>query len=199
MRKLDNNLISFTGKDGHIWKNGEILFWGQNHVPGVKRPYYQVMPLKQSGIDDTIKLSGVEDFDLTLSGQVWGGKEDCVDINNKCRDVVVRALDGFRPFGRYACTVKGESRGVRLVGELLSHGKAVDVALGEHSDQARGITTDVRLDLFSRKGPITYWIFNATDPTLEGKGPWKSKFDMPGFFRAPFAWLWRMLKKILPI
>jgi hypothetical protein len=199
MRKPDNNLISFTGKDGNIWKNGQILFWATDHTPGVRRTHTMVMPPKQPGIDDTIKLSGVKDFDLEIFGEVWGGKEDCVDVNNKCCDCTISASDGYRPSGRYAFTVKGDSSGIRLVGEMLSHGTTVDVALGEHSDQARGITTDVRLDLFSRKGPITYWIFNATDPTLEGKGPWKSKFDMPGFFRAPFAWLWRMLKKILPI
>jgi hypothetical protein len=199
MRKPDINFVSFTGKDGNIWLNGAILFWGHDHTPGVKREYTLVMPIRQTGFADTVKFSGVVDFDLTIKGVVWGSAEDVMDFNNECRDVTVRALDGYRPFGRYGFTVKGGCLRITIIGEMLSHGKTVDAALGEHSDQSRRITLDTTLDLFSKNGRITYWIFNATDPVLKGSGPWKSVFDMPGFFRKPFAWLWIKLKKIFGV
>jgi len=209
LSKPDINLISFTGvPNGNIWITdseapARILFWGSDRQPGVKRKYTLHMSDYTVGrhISDTVKLSGPEDFDLTIIGEVQGGKEDCIDINNNCKRVIVRAYDGLHSNGRYCITLKGDSDEIHIESLITKHGAACDVALGEHSDQDMDRSESITLNLQSKDGkPVTWWRFNATTPTLIAPGPYKNTLKIPGFFRSAFAKLYALLKQIgLPI
>ncbi len=204
MGKPDVNLYSFTGDtEGNIWLNGLILFWDRDWTPGNVRVYTLnlrglVLP---AGISDTVKFSGVIDLRVMIIGVVPGGKEDCIDINNECRNLTIYAADGLLPGGRYAITCKGGSRDIFIVTVLLGHGKATDVALGEHSDQSNAVTREVTLDIQTRTGrAVDYWQFNANRPIMkEGSGPYNREIKIPGWFRQTFRRVYAFLKRFLPI
>jgi len=206
MGKPDKNLYSFTGdKHGNIWLNSQILFWDFDYVHGVQRLYELdltglVLP---AGISDTVKFSGVIDLRVTITGVIPGGDEDCIDVNNECHSLNIYATDGLLPGGRYAITIKGGSEKIKIVSLLLGHGKATDVALGEHSDQSIKVTRDVTLDIVAVtfRGVVDYWQFNANRPlTVLGSGPYHREIKMPGWFRHTFRRVYALLKKLgLPI
>ncbi len=200
----DINLYSFTGdKNGNIWLNERILFWDKDWN-GSRRSYKLDLRSATVGkeIADTVKLSGVIDFDLIIIGHLQGGYEDCIDINNECNRCSIWATNGMSAGGRYVVTAKGGSEDIYIEGVIMRHGKATDVALGEHSDQSMKRTREVTLNLLPfAKRKVDYWRFNANSPKFtEGSGPYNREIKIPGFFRKAFARLYAFLKKIgLPI
>ena len=200
--KPDKNLLSFTGdEERNIWLNEEILFWGRDYR-GERREYYLDLNEVEVGaeIADTVKFSGVRDFTLHIRGNVIGGYEDCLDLNNLCQRVTVIA-DGLIPTGRYAITIKGGCEDILIDTTLLDHSKTVDVSLGEHSDQSFKVTREVTLSIAAVDGSkVTYWQFNADRPHLVGStGPYDCKIRIPRRFRVVFARVYSWLKKFLPI
>lgn len=200
--KPDKNLFSFTGdENGNIWLNSLILFWDHDY-DGSVREY----TLDFTGIDvpddiaDTLKFSGVRDFILTVKGIVPGGYEDCIDVNNTCKNLTVN-VESLNPRGRYCATIKGGSDNIKISGAMLHHGEATDVSLGEHSDQSMLPTTRVHLALIPVDGrKVDYWQFNADKPFFEkGTGPYNQEIKIPRWFRGTFARIYRWLKKFLPI
>jgi len=125
---------------------------------------------------DTLKFSnGVDRVVVTDDNTVWGGSEDCVDMN-AVTNCSVRAK-GFMPRGLFCATVKGGAHGAFIQGELLGHGSEVDFDLGNWSDQSRAKTGSAILDVTSADGsPITYRVLNAERPVLAGPGPWRNVF-----------------------
>lgn len=200
--KPDINLLSFTGDEKrNIWLNGEILFWGTDYS-GERREYYLDLSEVEVGaeIADTVKFSGVRDFTLHIKGNVVGGYEDCIDLNNLCQRVTVIA-DGLIPTGRYAVTIKGGCEDILIDTTLLDRGKAVDVSLGEHSDQSFKVTRGVTLSIAALDGSkVTYWQFNADRPHLVGNtGPYRCNIKIPYWFRSSFARVYSWLKTFLPV
>ena len=200
--KPDKNLFSFTGdENGNIWLNGLILFWDHDY-DGTVREY--TLDLNNvsvpDDIADTLKFSGVRDFTLTVKGEVPGGYEDCIDVNNVCKNVTV-FVEKLCPRGRYCATIKGGSENIKIVGIMVQHGEATDVSLGEHSDQSMMPTTKVHLGITPIDGrKVDYWQFNADKPIfIEGTGPYKGEIIMPRWFRSTFANIVVWLKKFLPI
>lgn len=203
MSKPDKNLFSFNGlPNGNIWLNGQILFWGKDRTLGVRRSYHLDLNgiVVNKNIADTVKISGVEDFILTITGVVDGGYEDCIDINNNAKRVTIDVIDGLQGNGRYCITCKGNSDDITITGVVLKHADYVDVALGEHSDQSIERSDRIKLFISSADGqPVTWWRFNAMTPELH-RGPWKCILKVPGFFRSAFVQLVRFGKWIgLPI
>lgn len=192
----DKNYLSFNGDDaGNIWLNGEKIFDAAEPGTRVYTIEGDVAPPDLS-YSDTLKFSRVQRLTVRVIGVVYGGKEDCVDMNNKCRDVAVMAL-GFHAQGKYVWTVKGACQRCAIAGPLLVHGNVTDVEVGNHSDQSDDITGPVRIDLVSDL-PVRYNLLNGYG--LEhGPGKYERGIVLPGFFRSLFAKGYALLKKILRI
>lgn len=200
--KPDKNLFSFTGDEkGNIWLNGDILFWDKDYNGDTREYTLDFRDIDVADdIADTLKFSGARDLTVFVQGNVPGGYEDCIDVNNHCKNLTVIA-EGLIPRGRYCATIKGGSANIKIVGNLLSHGEATDVALGEHSDQSMLPTVGVSLGITSIDGSkVDYWQFNANNPSfLDGTGPYNQEIKIPSWFRGTFARIYRWLKKFLPI
>lgn len=204
MSNPDHNLVSFSGDAaGNIWRSGLILF--EAFKPGelpYMREWREPAPETLAGRkwSDSIKFSGATWLRVIVEGELIGGAEDCVDFNHSHHCELI-APDGFYVGGQYLCTAKGDTHHIRLEGPVHNRAGTVHVDLGNISDQSREITTHVTIALTPLfGGPITYRRLNATEPTLEGRGPYKRTFRLRGFWRAPFAAVYAFLKRIgLPI
>jgi hypothetical protein len=198
-KDIDDNLISFTGTpDGSIWRNGEALF-----LPGTgMREWTEDRPTLPAGrtIDDVLKFSGVHRLRVNVIGTVPGGTEDCVDINNKCRNLEINCPDGFMPYGQYVATIKGGSENITVSGPIWKRAKTVEVDLGNFSDQSQAVTRGVKLGLWMvDNSPVRYRRLNAIEPTLLGHG-YKRVLRIRGFFRKLFVKGYAFLKRLgLPI
>jgi hypothetical protein len=185
MSTRDINLFSFTGayfscQDYH----------STDPLGGLVQP-----PTHQ----DTLKFSGLVSFRGHF-GTVYGGTEDCADINNRCDNVRLHAAE-WRPQGQYAFTVKGGCRNITLAGDLFGHGKTVDVDLGNWSDQSNEPTTAVTIDLYSQDDrPVIIRVLNADKPMVIG-GAHRYAFPHPDAWYHGIvvkAWLavWWLGKKL---
>ena len=129
---------------------------------------------------DTVKItSGCRNFTLTAE-DIYGGQEDCVDVNNKARIISVYA-NSWYPQGKYLATIKGGSYSVALHGDVCSHGTEVDVDIGNWSDQSAEPTKETILGLYSKTGkPIMVRVLNGTAPyMIAGTGPYVYAFPKP--------------------
>ena len=146
---------------------------------------------------DTVKItSGCADFKLTADA-IYGGKEDCVDINNRC--VGIEVVANFHPQGKYVATIKGGVRGVLLKGILNGHGKEVDIDLGNWSDQSSQKTQGVKLDLVAYdQSPVTVRVLNAEKPVLvPGSGPYRYVFPHPdAWYHGLAVWFFFKFRKV---
>lgn len=137
-------------------------------------------PVAHPWWSDTVKItSGCCDFTL-LAEEIYGGQEDCVDVNNKASIITVHC-DAWHPQGKYLATIKGGSRSVALHGNVMSHGTEVDVDIGNWSDQSALLTTETVLGLYSKTGkPIVVRVLNGAAPyMIDGTGPYVYAFPKP--------------------
>lgn len=199
-RGVDDNLISFTGDgDGNVWRNGLHLF---APGPGMREHHERDIVLPEGRtIADVLKFSGVQRLRVVVHGELPGGTEDCIDVNNDCREIDVHCLHGMRPAGQYAITIKGGSRGVRVDGAILAPARVVEVDLGNHSDQSPDRTTEVTLGLIPLyPGKVRWRRLNANTPTLIRPELFSRAFRLRGWFRDLFAWAYALGKRLgLPI
>lgn len=133
------------------------------------------------------------------AGEVIGGSDACIDINNNCRDVVVVAKT-LVPTGQFAVSIKGKSDETAVYGELRAHGKSADVELGGWSDQSHEATTGTVLGMTSATGkPVRVRVLHATTPTLlPGTGPYQYLFPspaMPAPLHRFFVWGYETLRR----
>jgi hypothetical protein len=145
---------------------------------------------------DTLKItSGCRDF-TALVQEIWGGQEDCVDVNNKASIITVHC-DAWRPQGKYLATIKGGSRSVALHGNVMSHGTEVDVDIGNWSDQSALPTTETVLGLYSKTGkPIMVRVLNGTAPyMIDGTGPYVYAFPKPNSWHHKYV-VWVFLTSL---
>lgn len=136
-------------------------------------------PAERPDWSDTVKITS-QCTGFTLHAcTIWGGQEDCVDINNMADGIHVMAE--YAPQGKYVFTVKGGASGCLLIGRIIGSGTEVDVDLGNWSDQCQKRTTGVIMDLGKPDGsPVTVRVLNATKPTeVAGSGPYRYLFPHP--------------------
>jgi hypothetical protein len=170
---MDNNLFSVSGQ-----KDFEI------HLP-----FLFASPEHQ----DALHISASEDGTV-YCGQLVGGTEDCVDVNNHCKRITVIAE--FEPKGKYVITVKGGSEDIAFVGSVKGHGTEVDVDIGNISDQSDNLTKRVKLHLVHQdKEPITVRCIGGPRPILlnEEEQGYAVVFEVPGFWQ---SWALKGLKQL---
>lgn len=177
---MDINLHSFNGPE---W-NGKSVDWADKALaPGPE-------------ISDTLKFtSSLRGFSGRF-GTVVGGREDCADFNDHCDGVTVSAR--WMPKGKYAFTVKGGCKGVRIEGEIDGHGSEVDIDLGNVSDQSDDLTGPVEINLIHVGGePITFRVLGAHDPVFlnADKQLYRPVLVLPRFTRSMFLKSYKQLKK----
>lgn len=183
MSRADINLLSFNGP-------------GQNHQTVVISDEV-VRP--EPGMSDTVKLtSRLTDFSVIFHGEVYGGTEDCVDVNNHSTGLHLSAKCWI-PQGKYLATIKGGSSGVTLSGSVRGHGSEVDIDIGNISDQSDNPTGLVYLNLQHEAGdPITVRIVNGVRPVFVNEDVQKYKIVLrvPTFWGSLFAKIVHQLRKI---
>ena len=137
---------------------------------------------------DTVKItSGCTGLELSAD-HIYGGKEDCVDTNNKATQCSVNAA--WHPQGKYLATIKGGCHGILLTGDVYAHGSEVDVDIGGWSDQEPiKPTTGTILGLWSKTGhPIRVRVLNGTKFTaMAGSGPYTYVWPRPETWYHPFV------------
>lgn len=186
----DRNQISINCDEaGNVFVNGDLML--AHDLPRLERVLFldDIWP-NDSGISDSLKFSGARNVTVIVN-RIVGGLEDCIDINNRCQDIEVRAgLLDVR--GRYACTIKGESRDIRInVGKLLGHGSETDFDLGNRSEQASGRTRGVSINVVDALFPVRVRVMHAWKPTLSG-GPFEVDTRLMGWI-AKFFWIFPLL------
>ena len=154
------------------------------------------------GESDALKVTDC-DYGMIFAGTISGGKEDCVDVNNKCHDIEIFA-DLFVVNGKYLATIKGGSSRILLVGEVKGHGSEVDVDIGNVADQSDNLTRQVKLALKHVDGdPITVRVLGGERPIILNpfEQEYRIVFEVPG--RLPKSWFlkaYKFLKRLgLPI
>lgn len=157
MASPDLNLHSFNGP-GH---DNQTVDWADRVI------------VPSPEIADTIKCStGLTNFRLLL-GAVHGGREDALDVNNRCCNLEITAQRWvFDPgHSQMGFTIKGGSRNIRISGEVQGD-PLVDI--GNASDQSHDLTTGVHLNLRRIDGrPIRVRVLGGEDPIFEpGSGPY---------------------------
>lgn len=93
---------------------------------------------------DILKFSKAE-YVVVKNCEIWGGKEDCVDMNRYCRDICIKDTK-LLPRGKYGVTIKGGSHNITLKDVTFYwHGTETDIDIGNWSDQSDEKTIRVRL------------------------------------------------------
>lgn len=168
----DKNYLSFSGTpDGAVWRTvgGECRQIFPAFSPG-EIPYSREWIEGDVGLeefhhethDDTLKFSGVKYLAVRVHPDVFGGREDVIDINNECQflDVMLHRAAVIR--GSNFLTVKGGSTDIQVVvKEVVGEGSYCEVEVGNYSEQS-GKVTD-RVDVFVAKSahPIRTVFGNA--------------------------------------
>lgn len=140
---------------------------------------------------DTIKFSNCSWIAVSVIGRLKGGREDCVDINNKSHHIAVVA-DEWESGGKYVATIKGESNDVHLEGRIVKHGSEMDIDLGNWSDQSNERTINVFLG-FVCDDTIHVRVLNAWAPIITVVG---QSFQVHDTWKGIFIWVYRVLKKL---
>lgn len=119
------------------------------------------------GAGDTAALkitSRATDIKVTV-GTIFGGSENCVDINNECQTIYVQA-DVFEVRGKYALSAK-TSNAVTFTGHIKGTPSKWHINLGSWSDQSKAVQTNTLLALTADSYPIVVWLGNAELPVLD--------------------------------
>lgn len=149
----DNNYYSIADQDGVILANETL-------------PYGGVMV---DDYDDILKLSHATNTKI-LSCIIYGGKEDCIDLNRYCNNILIQDTILY-PFGNYVCTIKGGTSNVTLKNIILKNrGKETDIDIGNWSDQSNELTTNIILDNVTcyDGSPVRVRVLWGTRPTVIG-------------------------------
>jgi hypothetical protein len=119
--------------------------------------------------DDVLKFSNVK-YAVVTKSDVWGGKEDCIDMNRNCSDICINDSYLF-PRGKYGMTIKGGTKNVTLRNvTFLGHGKEADIDIGNWSDQSQEKTTNIKLiDVIASDGkPVRVRVLWGDPPEVVG-------------------------------
>jgi hypothetical protein len=147
---------------------------------------------------DTLKFSNVQRGTVSY-GEIWGGKEDCIDFNRGCQHITVWRTK-LKSQGEYCCTIK-DSSDISLVDVTVTgHGKVVDMDLGNWSDQGSDITRNVLLEQVRAEDdqPVVVRVLWAEPPTVIGGNVVVRgilPFTGTGKLNLAIVWLWRLGRK----
>ena len=185
MSTPDKNLYSYNGPDDDCKLVDDSMHsFGVEHTP--------------AAWSDTLKYStGLTDF-VHRVGDVFGGKEDCIDVNNRCRNVAVYAK-GLWSGGKYVATIKGGSTGTRITGRIVAGGSEVDVDIGNWSDQSDQPTTGTVLCLTRTDGrPVTVRVLNGEKPAEDpDSGPYRYVFPHPdAWYHKAAVWFFMTFRRV---
>jgi hypothetical protein len=155
----DFNYFSITN-DGYVIGAGGPNPIHVEHLP-VDGEFLPNDPLQYSDVLKFSKRSYMSLSDI----KVAQGKEDAVDINNKCKYLALHGEFGIGGGGKQVITIKGGSEHITFTG--VSHGNNIEI--GNWSDQSTNFTSNVTLNLKSANGkPIKVSIGRAKDIKLAG-------------------------------
>lgn len=149
---------------------------------------------------DALKFSNSHDGYVRVDS-IDGGREDCIDVNNRCSSLEIHVHNGMRPKGKYAATIKGGSRNIVLVGTLENHAAEVDIDIGNQSSQSDELTDDVLLNVAMRDGsPVRVRVWNAEMPMLTTNKGKRYEFvfpsQLPLWARRALYFGYKALKKV---
>lgn len=194
--RQDKNLFSFTGA------TPPGVYRIKPPVPG----QYVVVPPEFGGfqgvfwpreISDVVKFSGAVGVTVICETRLHGGREDCVDVNNRSRGCAVICERGMMPHGKQVLTWKGESRGFRLEGEVLGHGTVTDFDCGNWSDQSNEPAEDLELAVTSLVGRLSARKLNARGIHWRPGAPIKRSWIwLPDWAGPWFVRVYGLLKKV---
>lgn len=178
MSRPDNNYVSFA----HMRPMG--LREAGNVVP-------------PTDTHDTIKITDCDNGEFHAE-RVVGGIEDCADLNNRCRKIIVGTHETiWEPRGKYVFTCKGGCEDIEFRGIIRGRGKEVDIDLGNLSEQSSERTRNIFLNVRSEDGsPITWRRINSNTPTFRAGQKFKKVWSVPGELRAAWVWFYSQLKKV---
>ena len=140
---------------------------------------------------DTLKLSHA-DFIEVIRCVIYGGHEDCIDINRDCVDVLVKDCR-LIPDGKYAVTIKGGSCMVHLQNVVIDvHGSETDIDIGNWSDQSGFLTTGVVLEnvTMADGSPVRCRVLWGEKPMVVGGNVKVTVVPKV------LVWGWRVLRKL---
>jgi len=139
--------------------------------------------------------SNADDITVTV-GALIGGSENCVDLNNSCRNIAVHC-DNYQCRGKYAISAK-TCNGVTFSGHITGRPTQWHVNLGSWSDQSSAPQTNTKLALTADHYPILVWVGNALVPDMDCP----AKYKLIGFgrhgtiVRELVMMLWSAAKKL---
>jgi hypothetical protein len=155
--------------------NGQTVDW-RDRVVGFAKP-----PGEDYTYDDALKFtSELEEFTGHF-GDVYCGKENAIDCNNRIADVMLIVDNMFANGCRFPVTIKGGCDNVLMQAVLHGHGRECDIDLGNWSDQSDEPVTNTILDIVPSDGqPVKIRCLNATIPMLRpNSGPYEYAFPNP--------------------
>lgn len=184
----DRNQISITSDaSGNVYVNGKLtIAAGLPRENRVLR--FEDLRPADGGISDTLKFSWVRNLTVMVN-RIVGGVEDCIDVNNRCSDLVIFA-EVLEPRGRYVATIKGESENIRIYATRIEgRGKETDFDLGNRSEQAKGRTKDVTISVTeATHEPVRLRVMHAWEPTVKGSAKFKVNTTLKGWIGKLFPW-----------
>lgn len=181
----DKNFYNISGDDkGNVWVNDTQVFWA--YQPGMRElevPDLIVPPPDPSvpgdkGFSDALKVSGIRR--LKIKCGVIDARhciEDAIDINHS--EAVEIEVDTLYAAKRYCSTQKGASLDVKTtVRRQIGHGKETDYDLGNKSDQAKGRTRQISLDITTEdRSVVAVRVMHAHRPALLNKATQRYKVN----------------------
>lgn len=147
----DKNYISYADVDGETIENTVFPAAGTN----------------QSEFSDILKLSHAKNT-VVRGCHIYGGKEDCVDMNRNCENILIENCTVY-PFGSYGFTIKGGAKNITLRNVIFDgHGGEADIDLGNWSDQSMEQTKNVVLENVRTLdgSPVKVRVLWAEKPTI---------------------------------
>jgi hypothetical protein len=179
----DINLISYNGPHD----NGRTVDLS-GRPPLVPTP----------SIADTLKFSTqLTDF-TGIFPAVTSGREDCIDINNRCRNVSITCAKLIF-CGRMGVTIKGGSGDILIrFLDATGHGRECDIDIGNWSDQSHEPVRSVVLDCRRLDGEATVVrCLNGDRPRhAPGSGPYRYVFPWPWMPRCIVAPTFRTIRRM---
>lgn len=152
----------------------------------------EFLPSNAASYSDILKFSNQQNYVLE-NAKVAQGKEDSVDINNNCSNIILSGEFGIGGGGTQVMTIKGHSTNINIVG--TSHGNKIEI--GNWSDQTYDISENITLNVTSVNGkPIMVAIGHAANVNLLGDC---KKDTFSGIFISIYWWVKRIVRGILRI
>ncbi|MFA5263055.1 MAG: hypothetical protein WC378_04465 [Opitutaceae bacterium] len=170
----DKNLISYCGRR----PLGNIT--------------HEVIRPDDGSYSDSLKVTDCADGDIKAKA-IYGGKEDCLDVNNHTQRVSVWA-DEWHSGGLYVCTLKGASEDLTIGGCIVVPGSETDIDIGNHSDQQSGRTIGVKLNFRRRDGkPVRVRVLHGHVPVILNPS---QPYEINTIAKGWFSTVWDKLKRL---